>query len=116
MGRRCPGCCLHRQSKPCWNTRTARIFTVIDALQGFHQIPMNKEDQCKTAFITQEGTYEYRRIPGSHLQGKPGDLRPPRPVVVDGKARVQELPHPDERCAKMRLAESSGRIPVNQRQ
>ena len=35
----------------------------IDAAQGYHQIPMKKEDEEKTSFITHEGLYYYRVMP-----------------------------------------------------
>lgn len=41
----------------------AQYFTTLDLAKGFHQIPMSKEDQKKTAFSTPFGHYEYRRMP-----------------------------------------------------
>ena len=39
------------------------VFTVIDLKGGFHQLEISKEDRHKTAFITQDGLYQYKRLP-----------------------------------------------------
>jgi hypothetical protein len=41
----------------------ARYFTALDCASGFHQIPIRKEDRCKTAFSTITGHFEYLRMP-----------------------------------------------------
>jgi hypothetical protein len=41
----------------------ARYFTALDCASGFHQIPIRKEDRCKTAFSTPIGHFEYLRMP-----------------------------------------------------
>ncbi|XP_026830969.1 uncharacterized protein LOC113563505, partial [Ooceraea biroi] len=41
----------------------AKYFTVLDLASGFHQIPMNPKDACKTAFSTPYGHYQYKRMP-----------------------------------------------------
>ena len=41
------------------STTCHRIYSFIDAAQGYHQIPMKKEDEEKTSFITHEGLYCY---------------------------------------------------------
>ena len=38
-------------------------FSALDLLSGFHQIPMSQESQQKTAFVTSEGLFEFRRMP-----------------------------------------------------
>ena len=38
-------------------------LSFLDAFQGYHQIPMNKANQDKTAFITPRGTYCYKMMP-----------------------------------------------------
>lgn len=41
----------------------AQFFTTLDLASGFHQIPVKKEDQEKTAFSTFEGHFQYTRMP-----------------------------------------------------
>ncbi|KAJ8639948.1 hypothetical protein MRB53_016642 [Persea americana] len=38
-------------------------MSFLDAYQGYHQIPMSRPDQEKTAFITPQGTYCYKVMP-----------------------------------------------------
>ena len=45
------------------HTRYLTLLTVFDLASGFHQIKMAPEDQCKTAFSTPNGHYEYTRMP-----------------------------------------------------
>ena len=40
-----------------------RPYSYIDAAQGYYQIPMKKEDEEKTSFITHEGLYYYMVMP-----------------------------------------------------
>ena len=39
------------------------LLTFMDAFSGYHQIMMNPEDQEKTAFVTNQGTYCYKVMP-----------------------------------------------------
>ena len=39
------------------------VFTTLDLLSGYHQIPLRQQDQHKTAFSTGRGLYQYRRVP-----------------------------------------------------
>ena len=39
------------------------IFTQIDLIQGFHNIPVNNADIPKTAFITLFGLFEFLFMP-----------------------------------------------------
>ena len=39
------------------------LYSFIDAAQGYHQIPMKKEDEEKMSFITHEGLYHYKVMP-----------------------------------------------------
>jgi len=39
------------------------LFTSLDLLSGFWQIPIKEEDKPKTAFITSQGLYEYNVMP-----------------------------------------------------
>ena len=40
-----------------------QLYSFIDAAQGYHQIPMKKEDEEKTSLITYEGLYCYKVMP-----------------------------------------------------
>ena len=41
------------------STAGCELLSFIDAYSGFHQIPLNKDDQIKTSFITPYGVYCY---------------------------------------------------------
>lgn len=41
----------------------ARHFCALDCTEGFWQIPVSKEDRHKTAFITPQGLYQFKRCP-----------------------------------------------------
>ena len=41
----------------------AKIFTVLDAMKGYHQCPLDQESQLLTTFITPFGRFKYTRAP-----------------------------------------------------
>lgn len=41
----------------------SRYFSALDCASGYLQVPIEPEDQCKTAFSTASGHYEYTRMP-----------------------------------------------------
>ena len=41
----------------------AKYFTVLDAMKGYHQCPLDKESQVLTTFITPFGCFKYLRAP-----------------------------------------------------
>ena len=41
----------------------SRYFTSLDLASGYWQIPLHKEDKHKTAFRTQHGLYQFKRMP-----------------------------------------------------
>ena len=41
----------------------AKYFSSLDAAQAFHNIPVKRESQALTAFITAFGTYQFQRVP-----------------------------------------------------
>src|SRR4051812_6092138 len=45
------------------STAGCELLSFVDAYSGFHQIPLNPNDQIKIAFITPYGAYCYRTMP-----------------------------------------------------
>ena len=45
------------------NDPSRKFFTVIDALKGYHQVPLDDESAEMTTFSTPLGRYMYRRLP-----------------------------------------------------
>ena len=41
----------------------ARYITVCDVQNAYHQIPMTASEQDKTAFVTQNGKWVFKRLP-----------------------------------------------------
>ena len=48
-----------------WTARLegATVFTKLDAMSGFWQMPLHKGSQLLTTFITPEGRYYFKRLP-----------------------------------------------------
>lgn len=40
-----------------------RVFSILDAARGYHQLPVAEDDRWKTAFITHRGLFQYKRMP-----------------------------------------------------
>lgn len=40
-----------------------RVFSILDAARGYHQLPIAPTDRWKTAFITHKGLFQYKRMP-----------------------------------------------------
>ena len=45
------------------NLAGKRVFSVVDLMRGYMQIPMSKEDVAKTAIVTPFGLWEFLRMP-----------------------------------------------------
>ncbi|CAC5385211.1 Transposon Ty3-I Gag-Pol polyprotein,Transposon Ty3-G Gag-Pol polyprotein [Mytilus coruscus] len=41
----------------------AQYFSCVDLKSGFHQVPLTEESKHKSAFITQTGIYQFKRMP-----------------------------------------------------
>lgn len=40
-----------------------RVFSILDAARGYHQLPIDEQDRWKTAFITHRGLFQFKRMP-----------------------------------------------------
>src|SRR2546425_1120780 len=47
----------------CLSKSKNSMFTTLDMRSGYFQIPMDEESRAKTAFVVQDGTFEYTRMP-----------------------------------------------------
>nr|XP_027088665.1 uncharacterized protein LOC113710014 [Coffea arabica] len=65
LNKACPKDCypLPRIDQLVDSTTGCEIFCFLDAFKGYHQIVLDEEDQEKTAFITEYGTYCYTTMP-----------------------------------------------------
>ncbi|XP_073300266.1 uncharacterized protein [Primulina huaijiensis] len=65
LNKACPKDCylLPRIDQLVDSTSGCELLSFLDAYQGYHQIPMAREDQDKASFITSEGTFCYVVMP-----------------------------------------------------
>ncbi|XP_071916252.1 uncharacterized protein [Coffea arabica] len=65
LNKTCPKDCypLPRIDQLVDSTTGYEIFCFLDAFKGYHQIALDEEDQEKTVFITEYGTYCYTTMP-----------------------------------------------------
>ncbi len=47
----------------------SRIFTTLDLVSGYHQVPVSERDKEKTAIATHKGLFEFNRMPSATFQG-----------------------------------------------
>ncbi|KAE8234081.1 hypothetical protein CF326_g872 [Tilletia indica] len=40
-----------------------KIFSSLDAIRGYHQLPVRPDDRWKTAFVCHRGLYQYKMVP-----------------------------------------------------
>ena len=51
-----------------------QYFSVFDAVKGYQQVDISKEDRYKTAFICHRGLFQYKRLPFG-LKNAPGQYQ-----------------------------------------
>ena len=61
--RECYQSCTPAQAVADIAATNAKFFTVLDALKGYHQCPLDEDSQDLTTFITPFGRYKYLRAP-----------------------------------------------------
>ncbi|KAE8239416.1 hypothetical protein A4X06_0g8272, partial [Tilletia controversa] len=47
-----------------------RVFSALDAIRGYHQLPVKSSDRWKTAFVCHRGLFQYKTVPFG-LKGAP---------------------------------------------
>ena len=57
--------------------------TVFDAWNGYHSVPIHKEDQHVTAFIIPLGRYRYKTAPKGYIASGDGYTRRYDEIVAD---------------------------------
>ena len=61
----------------------AKVFSMLDALWGYWQIPIAEEDRDKTTFTSHVGTYRYKRMPFG-LRNAPSTFQRALDVILSG--------------------------------
>lgn len=73
----------------------AKHFSTIDLQSGFWQIDVKEEDREKTAFVTKEGLYQFKKMPFG-LCNAPGTFQRLMDRVLDHKHRSYALVYLDD--------------------
>lgn len=74
---------------------SAKFFSTLDCAMGYYQIPLNPEDQPKTAFSTHRGHFHYRRMPMG-LKGAPATFQRLMNYIMSGIQGVRALIYLDD--------------------
>ena len=99
----------------------AKVFTVFDALKGYHQCPLDEQSQHLTTFITPFGRFKYLRAPygissismDEALAGIPGMRKIVDDVVVFDADQQQHVKHVREilrRCEERQFSLNSDKF------
>ena len=77
------------------NLGRAKYFTTLDLTSGFHQVSMNERDIPKTAFSTEDGHWEYTKMPFG-LKNAPATFQRLMNSVLPGLTPKQCLVYLDD--------------------
>ena len=70
-------------------------FTTLDLAWGFWAVPLDKRDREKTAFVTEEGQYQWKRLPMG-WQGAPATFQRAMDIMLAGLKGVSVLVYVDD--------------------